>query len=391
MTRTATGGWPENIFHQGRAGIVSGPRCAWKAECHAFRRYEEIAPLVHGLVGSTFQSPIWLSTWFEVFAADGAIEPFLIVFRDDDAAIAMAIPLIRRRDGALHVIEFADLSVSDYDMPLLRADKTVAQPASEDLYPVLIDALPPADLLRFLRLAPTINGHSNPLFGHGWAVENPISGWVLPMLDDWIETRRSFSASQREVLDRKRRKLEQMPGVSIRVIDDLQDGVAALEALTQMQAKRNRELGQAFHLDQPKYRLFYEQILRRGLDRDDVLLCGIHQDGEGWIALNFGVRSGDEIVYLRLGNQFGDWAKLSPGVLLTEFMMQQAHARGVRIFDFAMGNYEYKKRLGATRVQLQDLVLPLSTRGIAHAAAWHLRRRLSQLGWLRRLLGRKPI
>jgi CelD/BcsL family acetyltransferase involved in cellulose biosynthesis len=378
--------WPA----AGIAGVRPARAPVWKAECRAFRHYDEIATLVEGLEGSSFQSRHWLSAWLETFPAEGKIEPFLAFFRDETGEVVLALPLIRRRAHGLRLIECADCHVSDYDAPLLRRKAMADCPPAARLYPALIEALPPADLLRFTRLSPEAGDMVNPLHGHGWAVTDPVSGWVLDLAGSWQARRERVSDSQRVRLDKIRRKVERTEGFRFVVIEDVETAIAAIDALTAMQAARSRETGQGYHLDRPIYDAFYKRLARRGIPTGETLICGILSERDGWIALNFSVRSGEEIVYLRLGNRYGEWAKLSPGIALTEFTVEQAHQRGLRVFDFGMGNYDYKRRLGGRERKLQNLVLPLSPRGLPYSLYWHARARLRQVGWLRRLLGRPP-
>jgi CelD/BcsL family acetyltransferase involved in cellulose biosynthesis len=82
---------------------------------------------------------------------------------------------------------------------------------------------------------------------------------------------------------------------------------------------------------------------------------------------------------------------MCPGLLATEHIMHHLHAEGVRIFDFGLGDYEYKMRFGGKPFALYDLDLPLSARGIPHAAASYARRAFRNVAWIRRLTGRNSL
>lgn len=376
-------------------GVASTPAAhshphRWQAETLAYRRYDDIASLLEGLEGSTFQSRFWLENWLECFGQDAAIEPILVVFRDGNSQVTMALPLISRVDAGLRVIEFSDLSVTDYASPLMRRDALASAPGPADLWLALRAALPEADILRFNRLCPKVAGMDNPFYSHGWTRQNRLSGWVLPLKDSWLDSRERVSASQRDKLDKLLRRFERVPGSEMIAINDAATARAALTELSALQAARLDEKGQAFHLQEAKFDTFYRRFVTEGIEDGRTMMCGLRVNGE-WIALNFGIRAGDEIVYLRLGCQFGDWARLSPGVVVTEMMVREAHRRGVRNFDFAMGNYEYKRRLGAKEMPLRDLVLPMSARGFLPVMAWHIRHRLAHSPWLRRLMGRGEV
>ncbi|NEV80215.1 cellulose biosynthesis protein CelD, partial [Rhodopseudomonas sp. BR0C11] len=67
-----------------------------------------------------FQSPDWLNAWLRMLGPSASAEPLLITVRDSFRdEIAMLLPLVIRRVCGVALVEFADLSVSDYNVPLL--------------------------------------------------------------------------------------------------------------------------------------------------------------------------------------------------------------------------------------------------------------------------------
>ena len=67
-----------------------------------------------------FQHGSWLGAWYGAFAGRPDIEPLLATIRDRATGeVAMFLPLIRRRQKRLRIVEFADLELTDYNAPLL--------------------------------------------------------------------------------------------------------------------------------------------------------------------------------------------------------------------------------------------------------------------------------
>ena len=163
--------------------------------------------------------------------------------------------------------------------------------------------------------------------------------------------------------------------------------VAAFAELERMQEERIQEKGLCYHLNAPKVAAFYRRLVETGLASGETIMVALHGGAEA-VAVNFAVRSGAEAMLLRVTNRFGDWARMTPGLLATEFTIREAQARGVRFFDFGMGSYDYKRRFGAREKPLMDLVLPLSPRGWPKALLWHTQYRLARSALLRRLTGR---
>jgi CelD/BcsL family acetyltransferase involved in cellulose biosynthesis len=376
----------------GQPGLISARGATLavplEADCRSFRTYSDIASDLEGLEGTPFQSAHWLSAWLDTFATDPAIEPHLITLRDGAGVIVFALPIIRYREGALRVIEIPDLGVTDYAAPLLRRDRLVDLPAAPALLDLMRRAMPPADLLRLNRLCPLVAGMPNPLHDHPAGRRNRISGWLLnlPQTPEAYHSR--LGKAHRETLGKYRRRFAQIEGSEAYPIEDVPTALAELDHLDRMQEARVTELGKDYHLNQPRIAAFYRRLVETGIASRETLMCRFAVKGET-LAVNFAVRAGERLVYLRLTNAFGEWARFSLGTLVTDHMIRASIGIGVGEFDFAMGDYEYKRRFGAKVMPLHNLVLPLSARGWPAAALWHLRDRLARSTILRRLTGRE--
>jgi CelD/BcsL family acetyltransferase involved in cellulose biosynthesis len=358
-----------------------------RAEARWFRSFSEVAPLLDGLEGSVFQSRLWLECWYSTFAAEAAIEPLLLLLRDHDGEVILACPLIRRRAGRLLVFEFPDLGVSDYAAPLLRRSALALLPSGAELWRMLAAALPTGDLVRFDRLAPLAAGMPNPLLGAPKIRESRIAGWKIPEIDNWESYFGSLSARQQDNLNKNRRRFLRHPGAEICIHKSPQAAQEALARLELLQQTRMSGKGLSYQLDTPRIAAFYRALVEQGTESGQTLMVELRA-GDEMVAANFTVLAGMEAVYLRVGNQFGEWGKMSPGVMVTELAMQEAVRRGVTMFDFGMGDYVYKRRLGAVKMPLRDLIHPLSIRGVAYALAWHARQWAATSPFLRRLTGR---
>jgi CelD/BcsL family acetyltransferase involved in cellulose biosynthesis len=362
----------------------------WAASLHAFRKPGDILPLLDGLEATPFQSLHWMTCWLEIFGADPTLECFLLTIENERNAVALALPLVRRLEGGIRIVEFLDLGVADYAAPLLRRDLLGALPESSALWSLLLPALPDADLLRFNRLCPFVEGMHNPLYAHPWARRDRISGWRLPLPETWEDYCANASAKTRDDLAKKGRRFFRNTENRIDLVKTVADGLSVLCQLERFQEERIHEKGLDYALNDPRCAAFYRLLVETGVECGQTLMAHM-RSAEETIAANFAIRSGKEVIYLRVANRFGEWAKMSPGNLATDFLIREAHARGVRVFDFGMGNYEYKRRFGAIETPLMDLVLPLSVRGWPKALLWHAQYRLSRSTLLRKLTGRATL
>ena len=72
---------------------------------------------------------------------------------------------------------------------------------------------------------------------------------------------------------------------------------------------------------------------------------------------------------MRVSNAGEKWSHCSPGRLIIDRTIAALHKEGVREFDFSVGDYDYKRRFGATQFALVDIGAALSWRGWPYACA----------------------
>ncbi len=360
---------------------------SFSAEAHRFSGADDLLQLTEGLESGVCQSPLWLSCWLSVFGRSEDVETFVVLLRDGVGRVCLALPLIRRSENGLRFLEAMDHGVSDYNAPLIRRESSQALPEGDTLWRMIAEVLPAADVLRLERMAPHVAGMTNPLFGHSRGQLNRLAGWASSGIENWDGYFATLSPKQRDNSGKNRRRFLRQPGAAIRIVGDPDEGLAALESLDAFQKERIGEKGLDYCLDRPDIAAFYRALTLQGMAGQQVIIAEMRA-GEELVAVNFAIMAGNEVIYLRVGNQFGEWGKMSPGVLVTELAIEEAIRRGATTFDFGMGDYVYKRRLGAREYPLRDLVLPLSLRGAPFALLWHARTWASRNPLVRKLTGR---
>src|SRR6202790_5140978 len=83
----------------------------WK---HAAARWNDTNP------STPFQHPQWCEAWYGAFAGAEGVEPLIAIVTDAASGEQAALlPLIRRRQKGMRIVEFADLDLTDYNAPIL--------------------------------------------------------------------------------------------------------------------------------------------------------------------------------------------------------------------------------------------------------------------------------
>ena len=345
-----------------------------------------------------FQHGRWLAAWYGAFAGQPGIEPMLTTIRDRATGeVALRLPLIRRMQNGIRIIEFADLELTDYNAPLLGPAAPREAKAAAALWRDLRHALRRlpggADLVRLRKIPVDLDGKTNPLALLNGAGPCSLNGNLVTTGDDFEQYRRSLKRDVRRVLERSWRAFTKYPGAAFRIITDKDEALRVLATLEAQQSARMQHLGVNFFLNDDTCAAFYRNLVRDGVERGYTVVSALTVDDEV-VATLLGMRCGARYVMVRFSNAGEKWSSCSPGRLVIERTMAELHKEGVREFDFSIGNYAYKRRFGVTRFPLVDISAGLSWRGWPYAlrdrAVLALRKHPRVEACVKRALGKPP-
>ena len=173
---------------------------------------------------------------------------------------------------------------------------------------------------------------------------------------------------------------------------DLDRALECLCLMEKQQGERIKGLGLPYALSRPKVGAFYRDLIIEGLASGYVIMT-VLLAGETVVAALLGLRRGSAFATLRISNAGQGWKRSSPGQLVIARTIEHMCAQGCTSFDFTIGDYEFKRRLGCKRTALIELTEALSWRGVLLASKaavkGHLRRHPKLAGGLRQLLRRE--
>ena len=367
----------------------------WRVEF--FQDWRQVAPRWDGVAPSTpFQHPIWCQAWYPAFA--GTAEPLLAEVTDAATGeSALLLPLIRRRQNGIAIVEFADCDLTDYNAPLLGPAAPREAKGAAALWRDLVSALRKlpdgADLLRFRKMPVELAGQPNPLALLDDAGSCSLNGNVVTTGEDYDAWRYTLEKTVRKELERSWRVFSRDPAASFSLFTNEDEALRILSTTEAQQGARMESLGLNFILNNETCAAFYRNLVRGGLGRGYAVVSALTA-GEEVVATLLGIRQGARYTMIRISNAGEKWSNCSPGRLVIERTMAALHEDGVREFDFSIGNYAYKRRFGVERIALADVSAALSWRGLPYAlrdrAARELRRYPQLAVRLKRILGKPP-
>jgi CelD/BcsL family acetyltransferase involved in cellulose biosynthesis len=329
----------------------------------AFDRWERM--IEGGAATLPFQRRDWLAAWAATLGREPGIDVLPITVLNQTGAPVLALPLVRRRNRMMRTITFADGGLTDYNAPIIMPGAPREAAGAMALWRDLRRALPACDLIHFEKMRTEIDGHRNPLAMLAGARASRMAGLALTLsgsYDDWL---RALPSHFRKEIGRCGRLFDALPGASFKVSSDVRDDerTALFGALERLQRERIDELGLPYALDQDAPRAFYRLLSGNGHGVLTALMAE-----QTVVAALFGLRYGSQFVMLRIGIAGDRYRHLSPGRHIITQTMQALAGDGVTDFDFALGDYAYKRKLGGKTVELSELLEARSPLGIGPVA-----------------------
>jgi CelD/BcsL family acetyltransferase involved in cellulose biosynthesis len=335
---------------------------------------------------TTFQHSHWLGAWYQAFHA---ASPLVAIVSDAATGRPIAlVPLIRRVQRGLRIVEFADLGLTDYNAPILSpeapGDVMQARVLGRALLAGLRRLPEGVDLIRMQKMPPNVGGKPNPLVSLGRIGSCSLNGNLIVVGDDFDAYRAKIKRMQ---MSRCWRVFNRNPGAEFRIITNVGEALKLLDTMDAQQHERMKQRGIRFVLDDDCHARFYRDIVSRGVAEGFAIVSALVCD-DGLVATSLGIREGTNYSLLRTSYAGKRWSGCSPGLLVVERTMAALHQQGVRQFDLSIGNYDYKRRFGAAQFPLTDVSVALSWRGMPYALRDHAVQHLRRHPWLAERVGR---
>ena len=323
------------------------------------RARHELSPL------TAFQCAAWLERILDHWCddTDGAVS--LVVVRDTaSGAIGLVMPLVVVEERGVRVAGFPDYGVSDYSAPLIGPAWSQCVEAFGQLaiWRAVLDELADVDLLS-LQSVPASFGPGMPdlsLLGRQFAAQHMRN--IVTLSDGVDAFLRERGKKYRKEVERCRRLLDRAGPVELRVAEGAAEVQAAFEALTSLQSRR-WDHDESYRLDEAHLVRFYRDALEKSAGEGEALIFTLAV-GRQVIAVLYGLLWRDSFTLLRIASDTDNWSRVSPGRIMVIEVMRHFAQKGVTTFDLGIGEYAFKRGIGARSEALIDVEKALSLRGI---------------------------
>jgi CelD/BcsL family acetyltransferase involved in cellulose biosynthesis len=325
--------------------------------------------LATGAAMTPFQSGRWLETWYGTVGRSGG-EPILLTVRNrrTQRLVAM-LPLFAHRSGSLRVVRFADAGVSDYNAPVLGPEAPVDPAGAKALWKAIQRAVGAADLVSFTKMPIEVEGRPNPLALLPECGRCAVGTNVLSINGSWDNYLSQLDRKVRKEIGRCWRLFSKRDGTAFHRVKDRTEAARVMATLEIQQRMRHQHSSAPYLLDDPAIAAFYRSLVENGIGSDEIILTALTCGGEVVSAL-LGLARPPTYIMIRISSAAG-WADCSPGRLVIVQTMRMLHQEHYTTFDFSIGDYPHKRRLGTEQRPLLELTAALSVRGLPAAGYDH--------------------
>ena len=319
-----------------------------------------------------FQTLEVLEVWCRTIGRARNIRPLFVAVLDRASAPLLLLPLCIERHGGVKILKFIDGKVSDFNAPILfPGAHDLNQDSALALWRRIHSQLPQHDLVQFEKMPELVEDWPNPLRFLSTEL-NREGHYSMTLPQVWNEAAKKtipkLSDSRRRL-----RKLSQLGDVSFVVGQNQEEAQQILSEMMRMKsAQYLRTQGRDRFLTEPGAAEFYIEATKDLLDTGTVHLSALKLNSQ-ILAAHWGYIFGERFYHLMPA--FTDeqrWRPYAPGRLLNEFLMEWAATRGLRVFDFGIGDEAYKVPYSDTHEVLHDAALPVTALG----HAYHVLRRV---------------
>jgi D-aspartate ligase len=356
---------------------------------HDWRRFQERADC------TVFQTYDWLATWQTHIGLRHRVKPAIVVGRFSDGDIAFLLPLCIERKYGLRRLRWLGQDLCDYNAPLLA--RGFSQRVEPDRFLAIwqilqaqmqSDPLLRHDWIDFAKMPKQVGDQINP-FTHLAVTPNASGTHLAHLSGNWeafYVAKRSSSTRRRDRT--KRAHLAKHGDIGFFTATDAGDAQRTVETLMEQKSRSFARKGIPDLFARPGHREFFLDLATNPATRQLVHISRT-EVGATSAAANLGLVFGDCYYHVLASYTDSELSNYGPGNLHLREMMAYAIGRGLKRFDFTIGDEPYKLEWSDTDTQLNDFAAPVTWRGQPASLASDLRRYtkrlIKQTPWLWRL------
>lgn len=341
----------------------------------AWRAFEQQA------AATFFQQFDYLSAWFRHVGSHSRVTPAIVIVRTGDTIQAI-LPLAVERGPIFRKLTWLGQELCDYLCPLMDEEFMALEPdVLRTLWREIVSHMQSHarfrhDWVDFRRMPVAVEGHDNPMLALP-TVLHASSAYSTNLSTSWDEFYRNRRPGKARKQDRsKLARLAEFGEVSLATPNVPAEIERTLQTLFEQKSAALDGKGIADLFAAPGHREFFLDLATNARTRDVVHVSAL-QVGPSLAAINLGFEF-RQCYALFLVSYDRSFARLSPGVIHLNKLIERAIERGMTEFDFLVGEQRLKLDWTDRETRLHDHFAASSWRGYLPAISASVGARLKR-------------
>jgi CelD/BcsL family acetyltransferase involved in cellulose biosynthesis len=317
-------------------------------------------------VCSYYQTYDWLSAWMCHVGESSAISPRIVLLsHDDDVAHHLALlPLGLRQSGAGRGLQWLGCQASSYLGPILTEDALGhLDEASLDR---LFEALPAhgieADYVDLDCQPEQIGGYRNP-FALYRSEPTGQRSHLTALAGDWASYYAKKRSNKTRQKDRNRlRQIRQYGEVAFKMASSPDEIRILIDRLIVEKTRQFNQLGVRNVFQDRRIEVLFRDVALVDSTDGPIKLFAVTLDDDP-IAIAYCAVHRAEMHGIFLCYMDNEVTRLGPGTVLLHHIFEWSFAKGIRSFDFSIGDQDYKRHWCETANPLHRSLWPITRRG----------------------------
>lgn len=306
---------------------------------------------------SSFPQPFFTLTWYKVwFNHFGNPPEVRLYFAQEDNAQISGLGIFKEENdhgGKRKISLLGSLDVWDYRDFIILAGKE--KEYLENFINFFWES--PWDILELngiSEFSPTFKYLSNIRPSKDLVISKEVEeiSLFINLPASWEEFLANLKAKERHELRRKIRRLQREEDYKVEIFRELSSPTEEIEKFFALHRKSSKDKAEFLT---PKRESFFRDLAKEFHQRGWLDLAFLKINGrEAAAFFSFNFR---DTYYLFNSGYDPEYARLSPGIVLAAYSIQEAIKRGKKKFNFLRGREDYKYRLGGQEEKIYRIIV----------------------------------
>jgi len=298
-----------------------------------------------------FLDPEWINIWWKNIGINEYDEIKYFVFTNNDKP-KIIIPLVTRKFFNLKLVEIAGGKVSDYLSPIFNKKYYFSQCDLNFISHEILKYFDGSDLVIF-RKQKKYSNYTNPLL----SLDKPILG----LHKCYNINFNTFSKDKKikKIFNDNRRQIKKLASIGeVKFIHskEFDEKKNILETMIEQKEERYKQTNVWNMFKLNYYKNFYSDLIK-----SDFYFLKLHisaiKVGKNFISTHFGFIDDKTFYYLMPSFDNKRFKSFSGGNILLENLIHYTQSKNINVFDFTIGNENYKKKWTNDKNDLFEIIL----------------------------------